>query len=43
MEEACDFLRGLLDNGVEADQPERERAVIDYAVKLTRDPAAMTA
>ena len=24
-------------------QPERERAVIDYAVKLTRDPAAMTA
>jgi len=33
----------LLDDGVAAAQPERERAVIDYAVKLTRDPSGMTA
>jgi uncharacterized peroxidase-related enzyme len=37
------LIQRLLDDGVEGDQPERERAVIDYAVKLTRDPAAMTA
>ncbi len=33
----------LLDEGVGAAVGERERAVIDYAVKLTDDPAAMTA
>jgi uncharacterized peroxidase-related enzyme len=32
----------LLDEGIDATQPERERAVIDYSVKLTRDPAGMT-
>ncbi len=32
----------LLDEGIEAEQPERERAIIDYAVKLARDPAALT-
>jgi uncharacterized peroxidase-related enzyme len=37
------LIRRLLDGGVEAEQPERERAVIDYAVKLARDPAGMTA
>jgi uncharacterized peroxidase-related enzyme len=33
----------LLDEGVGAAVGERERAVIDYAVKLTDDPAGMTA
>ncbi|MDP8923512.1 MAG: peroxidase-related enzyme [Chloroflexota bacterium] len=33
----------LLDEGVEVEQAERERAVIDYAVKLTREPDTLTA
>jgi uncharacterized peroxidase-related enzyme len=33
----------LLDQGVEAEQPAIERAIIDYSVKLTRDPAGLTA
>ena len=33
----------LLDEGIDAEQPARERAIIDYSAKLTRDPAAMTA
>lgn len=33
----------LLDEGVGADQPAVERAIIDYSVKLTRDPASLTA
>lgn len=33
----------LLAEGVEAEQPARERAVIDYSARLTRDPAGMTA
>lgn len=33
----------LLDKGVAATLGERERAVVDYAVKLTNDPAGMTA
>lgn len=37
------LIQRLLDGGIEAEQPERERAIIDYAVKLARDPAAMTA
>ncbi len=37
------LIKRLLDQGVTADQPQRERAIIDYAAKLARDPAAMTA
>lgn len=33
----------LLNEGVSAEQPEHERAIIDYSVKLTRDPAGLTA
>ena len=33
----------LLEEGVEADQPALERAIIDYSAKLTLDPAGMTA
>ena len=33
----------LLEEGVEADQPALERAIIDYSAKLTRDPAGLTA
>lgn len=33
----------LLDHGVDAPLEARDRAVVDFAVKLTRDPAAMTA
>ena len=36
-------IQRLLDEGVEAEQAERERAVIDYAVKLTREPDEVTA
>lgn len=36
-------MQRLLDEGVEAELGERERAVVDYAVKLTTDPAGMTA
>lgn len=32
----------LLDEGTNTALPERERAIVDYAVKLTRDPAGMT-
>jgi len=32
----------LLDDGVETGLAERERAIVDYAVKLTRDPAALS-
>jgi uncharacterized peroxidase-related enzyme len=37
------LIQRLLDDGVAADQPEHERAIIDFAVKLTRDPSGMTA
>jgi uncharacterized peroxidase-related enzyme len=33
----------LLNEGIDAEQPARERAVIDYSAKLTRDPAGVTA
>lgn len=33
----------LLDHGVDAPLAARDRAVVDFAVKLTRDPARMTA
>ncbi len=36
------LVQRLLDAGVTAAQPEHERAIIDYAVALTRDPAALT-
>jgi len=36
------LIQRLLDEGVEADQPEHERVIIDYAVKLARDPASLT-
>lgn len=32
----------LLDEGTDTALPQRERAIVDYAVKLTRDPAGMT-
>lgn len=35
-------IQRLLDEGVGADLVERERAIVDYAVKLTRDPDRMT-
>lgn len=36
-------MQRLLDEGVQAALGERERAVVDFAVKLTNDPAGMTA
>ncbi len=36
------LIQRLLDDGVEAEQPEHERVIIDYAVKLARDPASLT-
>lgn len=36
-------IQRLLDEGVETALDERERAVVDYAVKLTRDPAGLGA
>lgn len=33
----------LLGEGVDAAQPARERAIIDYSAKLTRDPAGLAA
>lgn len=37
------IIQRLLDEGTGAEQSEHERAIIDYAVKLARDPAGMTA
>jgi uncharacterized peroxidase-related enzyme len=37
------LMRRLLDEGIETELDGRDRAVVDYAVKLTRDPAGMTA
>lgn len=39
----ADGMQRLLNEGVETPLEERERAVVDYAAKLTRDPAGMTA
>ena len=36
-----DVMQRLLDEGVETDLPPRERAIVDFAVKLTRTPAAL--
>jgi uncharacterized peroxidase-related enzyme len=37
-----EVIQRLLDEGVGTELGERERAIVDYAVKLTRDPAGMT-
>jgi uncharacterized peroxidase-related enzyme len=39
---ATETVQRLLDEGMETPLDERERAVVDYAAKLTRDPAGMT-
>jgi len=36
-----DVMQRLLDEGVETDLPPRERAIVDFAVTLTRTPAAL--
>ncbi|MGN6361497.1 MAG: peroxidase-related enzyme [Thermomicrobiales bacterium] len=36
-------IQRLLDEGVDAEVGERERAIVDYAVKVTRKPNALTA
>ncbi len=36
------LMRRLLDEGVDTELPGRERALVDFAAKLTRDPAALT-
>ena len=36
-----DVMQRLLDEGVETELPPRERAIVDFAVKLTRTPAAL--
>ena len=36
------LIQRLLDDGVEAEQPEHERVIINFAVKLARDPAGLT-
>jgi uncharacterized peroxidase-related enzyme len=38
-----DSIQRLLDEGVETELGDRERAIVDYSVKLTRDPNGMTA
>lgn len=38
-----DVMQRLLDEGVETDLPPRERAIVDFAVKLTRTPTALAA
>ena len=35
-------IQRVLDEGVDTELPERERAIVDYAVKLTRAPDAVT-
>ena len=38
-----DVMQRLVEEGVETDLPPRERAIVDFAVKLTRSPSAITA
>lgn len=38
-----DIMQRLVAEGVETDLPPRERAIVDFAVKLTRSPSAITA
>jgi uncharacterized peroxidase-related enzyme len=37
-----EIIRALFDQGLDAPLPPRQRAIVDYATKLTRMPAAMT-
>jgi len=37
-----EIMQRLIDEGVEAELPPRERAIVDFAVKLTRTPSALT-
>lgn len=37
-----DIMQRLVDEGVETELPPRERAIVDFAVKLTRTPTALT-
>lgn len=38
-----EIMQRLIDEGVEAELPPRERAIVDFAVKLTRTPSTLTA
>ena len=38
-----ELIQSILDQGVETDLPPRERAIVDYAAKLTLAPTKMTA
>ena len=38
-----DLMQRLIDEGVETELAPRERAIVDFAVKLTRTPTALTA
>jgi uncharacterized peroxidase-related enzyme len=40
---STETIQSIFDDGVEAEIGARERAVVDYAVKLTRDPAGVSA
>lgn len=37
-----DLIQSLLDEGIDTELPEHERAIVDFAAKLTRDPAGMS-
>jgi uncharacterized peroxidase-related enzyme len=39
----ADLMQRLVDEGVETELAPRERAIVDFAVKLTRTPTALTA
>lgn len=38
-----EIMQRLVNEGVETELPPRERAIVDFAVKLTRNPSALTA
>lgn len=38
-----EIMQRLIDEGVEAELPPRERAIVDFAIKLTRTPPTLTA
>jgi uncharacterized peroxidase-related enzyme len=37
-----ELIQRLLDEGIDTELPAHERALVDYAVKLTQDPASLT-
>ena len=37
-----EIMQRLIDEGVEAELPPRERAIVDFAIKLTRTPPTLT-